>query len=93
MPGQRGPGPFDERGAGRAPAQRLDADAAGAREQVEEARFRIRGVRMLNRLSLARSVIGRVAEVRGGRSTRPLALPAITLTGPSCPAGAHSWPP
>src|SRR5690348_8327630 len=45
----------------------------------------IRGVRMLNRLSLARSVIGRVADVRGGRRIRPLALPAITLTGPSSP--------
>ena len=40
----------------------------------------IRGARMANRLSLARSVIGRVADVRGGRRILPLALPAMTLS-------------
>ena len=48
-------------------------------------------------LAARAEVIGRVAEVPGGRSTLPLALPAITLTGSSSRApartGPQSWPP
>ena len=46
----------------------------------------IRCVRIANRLSLARSVIGRVADVRGGCRILPLALPAMTRSCHTCPA-------
>ena len=83
------PGPFYERGALRPPAERLDPDAARAREQVEEAPPAIRGIRMLNRLSLARSVIGRVADVRGARRIRPWRCPRSPSPGHHLPRASE----
>jgi hypothetical protein len=75
---------FDEHGAGRASAQRLQGQGpvpANASRTFNPARLPRRLVRMLNRASRTRSAVGRMPVPAKDPSFLPLAEPLIILTG------------
>jgi hypothetical protein len=64
-----------EHDARRSARERLQPDAAVAREGVEETAPGMRGARMSNSVWRTRAPVGRVASPGGDRSRRPLPVP------------------